>query len=668
MGEHVYILIRTKHSFILPKLRSKKLRFCREALESVARQSHDNISLIILQDSWYRLKRAPKKARLPHFCKEILKNRANKGTTHFYTSNSKGAAHALYNIRKLFLELTKKEKEAIAIMLDDDDLLTSSHSVEDIVERMGGENHICVSRFELCGNKALNIINKGGGAHNKLISRNSGGKLTPQTEEPFGRGSIAFADSLGWTKSYKREVVEEYHNDLKGYFGTEKKLVKFLKRNDAFEDFPEIINLCRERYSVVGVDKPTHTYRKHSGSITATPKKSDFKNKRPKYLSLLVGLYENLKNEKKLAAGSDMVIGRYCLIKILIIENIMAKFRSDGKIRRWINRTANGDFLEQFINITEQQGTLPTLLDLCEATMENKQAKANNYNDSTRALIVAACENEVAKHCVDIINCSRDGSNRFLRRRDERRRIYYIIYSVLGVMLVAMAIILLIKTGGAIEMWGVVVTALTAIGGWVWSRVDKIRTTEHDDEQLTTMFSDAIKELHRHLIVGFDLMWKIKERMIHQKDYIPAKVHFTNLKVSQHSLLLSDQMDSHIIVEEFKDLPHLRVNIRNINNTADYIEHLLESPNYSRERLIDTLEWELARYVGYIANFMYFNEQKGFSYPSSLNNLDIYVRSQDILSKIASKVKLSPKVDKEAEISRYYEAYLSDRSKERKII
>ena len=125
--------------------------------------------------------------------------------------------------------------------------------------------------------------------------------------------------------------------------------------------------------------------------------------------------------------------------------------------------------------------------------------------------------------------------------------------------------------------------------------------------------------------------------------------------------MMSDQMDSHIIVEEFKDLPRLRVNIRNINNSANYMEEYVDSPDYSRAKMIEIIEWELARYVGYIANFMYFNEQRGFTFPTSFSNLDIYVQSQDILERIANNVKLTPGINKLQEVNRYYELYTLDK-------
>lgn len=663
MNDQVYILIRTKHSFVLPKLFRKQLSYFKEALESVARQDYKHISLILLQDCWWRIRRAPRLTTLPRYCREILQCATHNIDTYFYTSNSRGAAHALYNIRELFIEQSKKHENAIAIMLDDDDLLTSSQAVSDIVGAMGGENDICISKFVICGDNKLNIINKGGGAHNKLISVNSGKTLSTSTNTPFGEGSLAFADSLGWTKSYRRAVLEEYHKDLVRYFKSQRALVSFLKRHNAFEDFPEIINLCRKGYRVIGLDKPTHTYRKHSGSITASPKKRDFTNNRPKFLSLLVGLYGQLKDAGKLSKDSNVVIARYCLIKILVIENIMAKFRSDGHIRRWLHKTRNSYFLNKFIQTTEKDGTLPTLVELCDSISGYK-----GYDDSVTTRIKTACENEVNKKCIDISNCSRDKSNQYLLQQRRQRYWAYAGYAAVAILTIGFSIRLLIEYCGSVEVWGVAVGIWTAVGGWIYGGWKKKQSTKQSDEQMTAMFSDAITELYRHITAGFDCLWSVKDKMVRDPHYKPAKVHFANLKVSPHSLLMSDQMDSHIIVEEFKDLPRLRVNIRNINNSANYMEEYVDSPDYSRAKMIEIIEWELARYVGYIANFMYFNEQRGFTFPTSFSNLDIYVQSQDILERIANNVKLTPGINKLQEVNRYYELYTLDKRVSKTVI
>ncbi len=244
----VYILIRTKVQFCFTKIFKQRYKYFTDALESVFRQNTDNkINIIILQDCWWRKSKTPKKASIPSFInkikesfiQEVNPNKKLDCNIFFYTCNSRGAAHALYNIRNIMFQLSQNEED-IAIMLDDDDIFSYSGAVNDIITKMNDENaDICVTQFENIGESSMNIVNRGGYLHNKLVEC---GNLAPKQEDPFNKGSICFADSLGWTKAYRVKVLSEYHDNLLKYFKSKSKTEKFLIKNNAFEDFPEIIN------------------------------------------------------------------------------------------------------------------------------------------------------------------------------------------------------------------------------------------------------------------------------------------------------------------------------------------------------------------------------------------------------------------------------------------
>jgi hypothetical protein len=282
----------------------------------------------MLQDSWWRTSGRPKRVGVPKFCRDIINHHwevTHKEPTarvYFHSCNSRGAAHALYNIREVLFKHSINDED-IVILLDDDDLLAYSGAVKDIVARMDeGNAKVCVTQFKTIGQVETSIVNRGGVRHNALVKQK---KLEAQMEEPFDKGSLCFADSLGWTKSYRVGLLKEYHNDLLNHFGSKRNLVKFLCKNDAFEDFPEIINLCRKDCDAVGLDKKTHAYRKLRGSITSSPHRRDFLQKRPNYLALLMGLYKELKSCGRLAEGANWVIARYFAVKILTVENVLAK-------------------------------------------------------------------------------------------------------------------------------------------------------------------------------------------------------------------------------------------------------------------------------------------------------------------------------------------------------
>ena len=541
--------------------------------------------------------------------------------------------------------------------------------------------------------------------HNNLIKElnEQGGNVTPcSSTESFGESALCFADSLGWTKVYRINVIKKYHENLLSLFKSERKLKHFLRKNDAFEDFPEIINLCRKDVKTTVLATPTHKYRKHQNSITATPCEKDFKHKRTAYLTLLMKLYNKLtgKNEGKnkdkniLLKDSDKTIARYFTIKILTIENILAKFRTNGinqkpdncgllgwlfkpvidiwnyTKNKWLRESRQGSFVEWLIESLNRERVLSPFLDLLN----------NNTTPSElpKEVVKRVCKKEAEQGIVDMCHCFGDKSTRFQTERINSiilRTIFNIFIIVITLTIIGFIICIFCNAdekGGFLD-FGAVAAIATAICGWATTNIHRIKTERVQEDTITDMFGNAVDDLIRHIVAGYMVLYKIQQDMLplstHTKK--PAKVHFSNLKVSQQSLLMSDEFDNNLVVQEFKNLPRLRVNIRNINNSAEYMERYLDDSAYDPTHMYNIIEWEMNRYMGYFVNFMFFKENNMFRFPDETER-EIFLKTHQLYNHFA-KIACSnhsdyPTLIRNLKLEERYKAYKEDRGDNRKVL
>lgn len=668
METQVYVLIRTKCQFCFTWLFKRRYRFFKQAIESVLRQDHSNIRIVILQDSWWRLSGRPHLGRLPDFCRDIIPATAD---VMFYTCNSRGAAHSLYNIREVLFGLSSNDED-VAVMLDDDDIFAYSGAVSAIVQKMSAGADVCVTQFENIGQSSMSIVNRGGDRHNRLVAQ---GVLTPDMKAPFGPGSLCFADSLGWTKSYRVKVLKEYHNDLYDCFGSYRKLNRFLRKNDAFEDFPDIINLCRKGVSVVGLDIPTHAYRKHAGSITSSPRKSDFVHKRPNYLALLVRLYRQLKGQDRLAPGTDMVIARYCVVKTLTIENILAKFRSDENYVWSLRNFRRGDFVRRILQVFSKYGLLDDFIEILhnandleidngnKDVYEEIKKKAGNA-DSPFMVFCRVCHNEVCNGGVDVskVMCERPTRRRMDVRTMARYKYIAIFIAYVGLLPCAIAF-----ASRSEADWEAIIALVVPFAGWIYAVYTREKRKMQMREISMDRFCESVDELQRHLCANLNVLINIKYALDRDKSFRPAKVHFTNLKVLSH--LSSTEWDDSIIVDKFANLHNLRVCIRNIDNSAVYMEEYVGKASYDGAEMKKIVEWEIVRYIGYIIRFRFFTKDKSFMLLNT-EQIKIYVRFNDVLDDLVKGIKVGdkerPKV--RGDIESYYNRFITDREVQREVL
>lgn len=679
----VFVLIRTKLQFGFPWKNKRRYRFFSQALDSVLSQECKNISLniILLQDSWWRLSSKPQRISMPRFCRNIINdnikvtNKYPDWNVYFYSCRSKGAAYSMFNIREVLFKLSRNDND-IAILLDDDDILSYSGAVKDIYDCMQNRKDgkdgagVCISQFEIIGEVDKSIVNRGGYRHNKLVEQKD---LKPEMKEPYGEGSLCFADSLGWTKSYRVGVLKQYHNDLLCYFGSRRKLKRFMCCNNAYEDFPDIINLCRKDVNVVGLPKKTHSYRKLSGSITSTPHKSDFVHKRPNYLALLMGLYKYLGDGCLDYSASKVVVARYFAVKVLTVENILARYRSDEHTHWGMIKYENGYFVRRLLDVLRKNDLLYDFLELLRDVKyldESKKKIADEGKgepDSPFKLLERTCRNEALKGRVDIGNLLCDRQVRFRVNRIKKNYLKYAVIVFIGVLV--SFLLYVFGKGGGDNGWTSVLPMIGSLVGSIYLLFKDAKNERELQERYTERFCESVDELQRHLMAGLRVLFAIKRDMESSNGlFRPAKVHFANLQV--FSQLLTNQWDDFLVLEKFRYLPQLRVNIRNINNSARFMEEYVESGTYRSEKMEKIIDWEIARYVGYITRFRFFADKKSFVLPD-VKRLSIYVMYDDVLQDMAKRLSSELSNNEQetlAELNGYFKRYIDGRKNEPEVL
>ena len=111
--------------------------------------------------------------------------------------------------------------------------------------------------------------------------------------------------------------------------------------------------------------------------------------------------FENIKNsydliKDKLNGQSNTIIVRYCIIKMLTIENILAKFKIQryGYFRRWLTRLENGAFLRISLSVFRNENVLRPFMEMVK---EYPDAKDINLNKSNLSIVEELCKKEAVK-------------------------------------------------------------------------------------------------------------------------------------------------------------------------------------------------------------------------------------------------------------------------------
>ena len=340
---HLYDLYGSPVAFVLIRTTTKGGRDNRKkltcALESIAMQTYKNIRILIPEDVDESSFELMTQSVVEEFVNKQIKETGIKDFASRVSLSRKkcgGPAGAAYYIRETFINIAKKND--VAIMLDDDDTLRREDSILDIINQICRfQADICLSSFETMEEVELNICNNGGKTHNDIVSYLSRKPSTVSTVKGY---NICFASSIGWTKSYRYDVVKAYNesilNDTNTILyadGSSQKKISYseLYRDlSRYEDFPDFLTLLfkakgkKKGYVLTGVEEPTHLYHKNPTSITGDVNIEDFMKSRPHFLALTLIICSSCKNSFVKHAFRYALT--YVMFKELQICNIFAKY------------------------------------------------------------------------------------------------------------------------------------------------------------------------------------------------------------------------------------------------------------------------------------------------------------------------------------------------------
>ncbi len=663
MYANTYILIRTDLNLCKAPNRRNKQRweYLRQCLKSVVLQNEENIHIVMLQ-SGKGCSATPKPiSKLPKYLKELI-NDIEKGWNNIslYSTSCKGAGCAQYLIREIALRLAYDDD--IFIQLDDDDYFTDNNAVKSIVEKFTDEVDICITGYKVVGDKSQDITNQAGSVHNQLL------------RDKHNQISLAYADSLGWTKSYRAKAIRDFHQKLNK---AENDILAYFEKNRAFEDFMDIIALCRERSKIALLDRATHCYRKHPLSITAKTDKEQFEQ-RANALALSVQMAQSLDKD------SQALVAKFCVVKILLIENILSKFRKEDR-SRWISKTTNGYFFALFINTLKKSKATngKSLLDYFAGIVESRPST----DDSTKFVtpeerIKEACEIEAELGKVDVSNCFITTS---IKQKDARKQTYkntlngYLIIIALSVAAIAGFVIVTKKSIVPADTVSGICSLSIAIIMFCINKIFSVKNKIAEEDAKIEIYHEEIKELTRHLLANLNILKGLDESIERGEVESVGEIHFTNIKIPADSILLSNDPIQNSLCDDLNNIARLKVNIRNINNSADYLERLATKEKFDIKELHKAIQWEIVRYVGLLAQLRFFEENRNFKMPT-IKQLKIYVDVRRIREYIASE--LAPK-DKDKfdniikhisgradydYVNKYMERFYKDREEKRDLL
>ena len=231
-----------------------------------------------------------------------------------------GSALATYVLHMEFLRMTEGNPEAFAVTLDQDDRLTDGALLS--IGRKMEPRAIGISPFSVEDPAGLDILDDGGRRHNRIARRICTGTAL--------RKDLAALSSIAWTKSYSREALQQYHDDLTELLdNTRGNAPRFLSEMRAYDDFVDFYTLLLRNTKISAVYFPTHVYVKHDAAITANPRAEDFKTDRVAMLLVLTDLC--FRNRNKLCADFMPLLRTYLFIKIANIRSVIRKYETDGK-------------------------------------------------------------------------------------------------------------------------------------------------------------------------------------------------------------------------------------------------------------------------------------------------------------------------------------------------
>ena len=304
--------------FGIPKayvlVRAHQTLFLEDALESIAKQDYPNIKVVVLIDKSSTEKKGI--AKIVEKFRKPEKDGIDRKPLNILCAISKntGPAAMAYEIREIYLKYANNDD--ISIMLDSDDEFYSPTVVSDIMTKMFcNDADVCLLAFEVFGLTSLNFSMN---AHNNLVKKIAAEKpyWTPEDLE-INKG-IHHISTIGWTKCYRKELIDFYHQELKKHYTND-----VYCGNSKYEDFPDIVMLLKKGIKICALKKNAILFRKRDQSTTTNIKWSNYSENIPYFLKLCITI-ANAVSSELIKDGVDIVEKKLIPYKITQYYNILA--------------------------------------------------------------------------------------------------------------------------------------------------------------------------------------------------------------------------------------------------------------------------------------------------------------------------------------------------------
>ncbi len=195
------------------------------------------------------------------------------------------------------------------------------------------------------------------------------------------------------------------------------------------------------------------------------------------------------------------------------------------------------------------------------------------------------------------------------------------------------------------------------------NEIGKVKILAADEVAAVKLYYSEFHDFIRHLEANVKVMIQIRKEIQKEEGLFNIQsIHFDNLKWPASSCLFSDEMAKLIARDRVDDFARLKVNLRNINNSAQWLQSLAQSGVDMKE----ILEWEITRYFGYLVN-MYYLDRNDFCFPSP-DEIDRYMHENSIKNKFTSLFMDYEAKERLAQVDYFIDKYNDDRRMRRAVL
>lgn len=645
------------------------------------------------------------------------------------------SAYAAFAVREKALELIESldDTGAVIISFDQDDELKPK-AIRRICKAMTDKG-VVLTPFSIVSAGGKDITGDGGRIQQKIAKKLSLHPVVNEEAQNAKQSScntlkdIVYASSLGWSKSYSYYALKKYHEALTKFLNDSRVSVsEYYSKHKNYEDFVDFFALLLSDVTITATRKKTHIYNKYSDSITSNPSVDAFRLDRTASLITLIDLCYSTK--AILRSDFKRLLLRYVSIKVTDIERILEGYRKDfangdEKKREFDEATHENYFIAKLRRLAEvdirygkpEQKQDEDLFNLakpvyCEKTKSNFKDlfscetinaigpyEAELSNADSRLVLEKAVLKEKEFRPVKPTRKQKKKERlerRRLRKRKEeeiskrydkrmtpnqiRQIVLWVLIGFFGLFLVAFILWAL----GVIPVWKgyqdtnkilpEIIAILLAILTFLLNEVSKVGILAREEATKKKLYFSEFEDLIRHLEANLKVMIEVRKQISDNK--IPASVHFSNLAWPESSCLFSDEMSKIIDKGKVDDFARLKVNLRNIQNSARWLSVYVRQ-DHTMEELCEAIDWEIARHFGYLMNFHYM-KNNNFQFPTPAE-LDYYIKEKHLkeyLSTLFISYSGEPEhgssktenFSREEMVEKYMKIYNDDRRMRRNVI